>query len=124
MDFIILIFSFIGEIVIPFVIELLFWTSTVPETCPKPGKLTFIICVLLGGGIGFLSLFVMKQPLIVSPGLQIVYLIVMPVLVAWGIIQIYRIKNAQRAELYLMENFFSAYAFAMSFAIVRFVSFT
>ncbi len=124
MDFIILIFSFIGEIVIPFVLELLFWTSTTPETRPKPGKLTFAVCVLLGLGIGFLSLFVMKEPLIVSPGLQIIYLIVMPVAAAGGIIQIYRLKNAKSDNLFLMENFVSAYAFAVSFAIVRFISFS
>ena len=118
--------SFIIEILVEFVIqffiELLVEAGAHGLKSNKPRlhpAIAFVVYVLLGAGLGFLSCIFFQQKLLSHPYAQYANLAITPVFVglAIGAVGSWRLKRG--TQLVLLDKFLYGYTFALAFAITR-----
>lgn len=109
------------ELVVNLSGELLFeWLlSGLPGFRVTRGLLLSVLLVIAGGLLGWASTAILSRPLIPWLAVRVVYVIVVPVLVAFVIDALNRRRVSRGGREGLLNNWSDAYFFALTFSVVR-----
>ncbi|MDB5328094.1 MAG: hypothetical protein JWM57_3663 [Phycisphaerales bacterium] len=86
---------------------------------PTRGVLLSVLLVIAGGLLGWASTALFPHPLIPWFAVRVVYVIVVPVAVAFVIDALNRRRVARGGRAGLLSNWTDAYFFALTFSVVR-----
>ncbi|RDZ29139.1 hypothetical protein [Lysobacter silvisoli] len=87
-----------------------------------PPVVSVVIYVLLGGGLGWLSLMLFPQQLISHPMAQMANLAITPVAVGLVLSVIGSWRSRRGGDLVRLDKFSYGYVFALAFALVRYAA--
>jgi hypothetical protein len=115
------IFVFLGELLVQLVLNVAWYATGFGSLRPgAPRPAVNFALLLLGGGLGALSLLVFRFTIVPGPALRVAHLVLAPIACAFLIRALAKWRANENPNVVPREQFWGAFWFTLGWVLVRF----